>query len=206
MAFSYVQPDVNNATYLASAGIITKQSSADGYRLDATITRAEVIGMALKLKWTTLPENYVCKKYFSDTTKNDWMCRATELGADLGIVSRTNKKARPQDTITRAEALAILTPHVIDDELPLYSSNEWSQWQKNVFYQYIYATEIYANYFYTKRPLVDWTNIVVKYMPDSIPEVTWSPNRAATRAEVFGFAKNIREYKMRLVSGEVTKK
>lgn len=40
--------------------------------------------------------------------KNDWVCRAVEIAADNDLVSRGNKKFRPQDKITRAEALAIL--------------------------------------------------------------------------------------------------
>ena len=40
--------------------------------------------------------------------KNNWVCRAIELAADDGILSRANAKARPQENITRAEALAIL--------------------------------------------------------------------------------------------------
>lgn len=64
--------------------------------------------MALTVKGIPLPENYICKKYFTDVTKNDWVCRAVELAADNGIISRANTRARPMDTVTQAEALAIL--------------------------------------------------------------------------------------------------
>lgn len=40
--------------------------------------------------------------------KNDWICRAVELGADMDLISRANVKFRPQDKITKAEALSIL--------------------------------------------------------------------------------------------------
>lgn len=56
VAFAYTQVDVDNANYLANKNIITQQSTATGYRLDDTITRAEVAGIALKLHGTTLPE------------------------------------------------------------------------------------------------------------------------------------------------------
>lgn len=56
VAFGYTQVDVDNANYLASKNIITQQSTAAGYRLDDSITRAEVAGIALKLRGTTLPE------------------------------------------------------------------------------------------------------------------------------------------------------
>jgi hypothetical protein len=55
-----------------------------------------------------LPENYKCKKYFADAIKNDWVCRAVELAADNGIITRSNKYANPGKFVTRAEALAIV--------------------------------------------------------------------------------------------------
>jgi hypothetical protein len=64
--------------------------------------------MALKVKGITLPENYKCKKYFADATKNDWVCRAVELAADNGIITRSNKYANPGKDVTRAEALAMV--------------------------------------------------------------------------------------------------
>ena len=42
-AFAYTQVDVDNANYLANKNIITQQSTAAGYRLDDTITRAELV-------------------------------------------------------------------------------------------------------------------------------------------------------------------
>jgi hypothetical protein len=63
--------------------------------------------MALKIKGITLPDNYQCKKYFADATKNDWVCRAVELAADNGIITRSNKNANPGMYVTRAEALAM---------------------------------------------------------------------------------------------------
>lgn len=48
--FAYTQTDIANAQFLADKGIIVKQSTTAGYRLDNTITRAEVVGIALKLK------------------------------------------------------------------------------------------------------------------------------------------------------------
>ena len=49
-AFGYTQTDTSNAQFLADQGIIVKQSTTAGYRLDSTITRAELVGIALKLK------------------------------------------------------------------------------------------------------------------------------------------------------------
>ena len=49
-AFGYSSNDISNAEFLAEQGIITSQPATKSYRLDDTITRAEVIGIALKLK------------------------------------------------------------------------------------------------------------------------------------------------------------
>ncbi len=106
--FGYTAEDASNANYLSDQGVVTKQTVASRYRLDDKILRQEVIGMALKIKWITLPENYTCKKYFADATKNDWVCRAVELAADNGIISRNNTYANPGKSITRAEALAMV--------------------------------------------------------------------------------------------------
>lgn len=50
LSIAYTSIDVSNAEFLAQKEIITKQTSEKGYRLDDKITRAEVIGIALKIK------------------------------------------------------------------------------------------------------------------------------------------------------------
>jgi hypothetical protein len=49
-ALAYTQSDISNANFLAERGIITKQTEETKYRLDNTITRAEVVAIALKIK------------------------------------------------------------------------------------------------------------------------------------------------------------
>ncbi len=117
-AFAYTSEDVSNANYLADQQIVVKQTTASKYRLDDNILRQEVIGMALKVKGVTLPENYTCKKYFADATKNDWVCRAVELAADNGIITRSNKYANPGKSVTRAEALAMVMKAANVDRSP----------------------------------------------------------------------------------------
>jgi hypothetical protein len=107
-SLAYTSEDVSNANYLADQKIVTKQTTGTGYRLDDKILRQEVIGMALKIKGVALPENYTCKKYFADATKNDWVCRAVELAADNGIITRSNKYANPGKSITRAETISMI--------------------------------------------------------------------------------------------------
>ena len=199
-AHAYTSKDIENAIYLGIAGIIEYKGDdyklADrSYRLDDSITRAEVAGIALKLRGTTLPEWYICKRYFIDTILNDWICRATELAADAGLVSRTNVKFRPQDKITRAEALAIiikagwLSDHspLIDPGMSFIDANLW---QSNL----LRIAESLKLVDFVKKP----NNTGMWGL-----NMYFYPNRDATRAEVFGFAKSILEYKV-MMSGEVT--
>ena len=49
-SFGFTSEDTANANFLADQKIVTKQTTATGYRLDDKILRQEVIGMALKVK------------------------------------------------------------------------------------------------------------------------------------------------------------
>lgn len=50
LCFAYTSNDISNAEQLSANDIINKPYSTDDYRLDDNITRAEVVGMALKIK------------------------------------------------------------------------------------------------------------------------------------------------------------
>lgn len=181
---AYTSSDASNATFLAEQGIIMSQSSTKWYRLDDTITRAEAIGIALKIKWITLPNNYTCKNYFIDAPynpSNNWICRAVELAKDNGIVSWENIKARPADPITRSEVLAMIMHAALNNSLSIVPkwykfSTDTVEWQQNIFYAAEdMITVTGTNYDYTTRPI----------------SVNYFPNRNATRAEVFSFAEGI---------------
>lgn len=99
------------ATYLAGRGYIVSQSSQADYRLDQHVLRQEVVGTALKVTGASLPDPYSCRGYFTDissTSPNTWACRAFEMAADASIITRANTTSRPEDDVTRAEALAII--------------------------------------------------------------------------------------------------
>jgi len=167
-ALGYTTEDISNANYLADQKIVTKQTTGTGYRLDDKILRQEVIGMALKVKGITLPENYTCKKYFADATKNDWVCRAVELAADNGIISRSNKYANPGKSITKSEALAMVM-------------NAWGiTYAKNITY-----TGYKASTPKWQIDVVEWAvqNWILK------TAINFWVDKEALRKEVFEFAK-----------------
>lgn len=99
------------ANILASYDIIVDNSkNPTNYRLTDTITRAEAIGVALRVGNINLPEKYFCRNYFRDVVYNpvnNWVCRAIEIAADNEIISRENSVARSSAPISRIESLAI---------------------------------------------------------------------------------------------------
>lgn len=190
------------AKYLANLWIITKQTNIEGYRLGATITRAEVVGIALKIKWVSLPNNYYCKNYFSDVKYNEgnnWICRAVELAADNWLISKSNKTFRPQDTITRAEALAIITKAggismITDKDLDAYKKMNIGVWPMNLPEKAIFGTDI------------SWVQKLLLTVSKKAPGIyepyasttfaALEPLKVANRWDVFGFAKT-----MKMISG-----
>ncbi len=114
LLFAYSTWDVGTADYLAERGVIKDfRHNVSGYRLDATISRQEVVGIAMKMASQSQPQEYVCQNHFTDVRfppnhTDAWVCASVEWASGRGIVSRENTRFRPKDSITKAEALAIL--------------------------------------------------------------------------------------------------
>lgn len=202
-AFAYTDTDISTASFLANQGIIVNQSTASNYRLDNTITRAEAIGIALKIKWVTLPESYTCKKYFSDTITNDWKCRAIELAADNGIITRNNTKARPNDTITRAEALGIvIRAGRINFDAQSYC-NQKAIPDSDFGCNGLVLWDLSANLWQIHTFITYYVKVLNMSLSELSGNIQLRSNDKATRAEVFVFARHIFQYKITM-SGEVT--
>lgn len=189
---AYTQNDLDNVNNLANEGFVNKQISPKNYRLDDPISRAEALKVILRLKWIVVPQNYVCENSFQDTKWEWWICQIVEFSANHGIISRLNKKARPQDPITKAEALAIvMKAAVVEEEWPSYSWGpgeavlatdiwSWPKWLPDLL-----AFAVFSNV--VNSPNVhNWQTLSRE---DSVPFYFY-PNRNATRADFFGFTKN----------------
>lgn len=188
IAWGYTQNDVNHANYLAQGNIVVDQSAdPTKYRLDDSILRQEIIGMMMKShKGPFLLQDYTCKGYYSDAIFNSqhrdaWVCRAAEMAADDGIISRENKRLRPRDSVTRAEALAMI---VKTSGMELNPENYTMNWLKNLGY-------------------ADWQTRLLSSITDcrifnhgvscedgsdgNTAMGNFRPNDVATRADVFEF-------------------
>lgn len=95
------------ADALATAGIISKQTTEAGYNLGNNVTRAEMAKIAVNIKKATVTE--CTGKVFSDvTSKLGDLCGYVEAAANAGLVNKTATKFRPMDLVTRAEMLKML--------------------------------------------------------------------------------------------------
>lgn len=194
ICFAYTSADVTGANYLASKKIIKDWSSNPvNYRFDDYIARSEIMGMALAMAGVT--RNTHCRGDFVDVPKSDvdWVCRTIETAADKGFINAkpTDMKARPYDNVSRAESVGILLKTFPDGGAWAGYSYYWdanfpvngdsvgykdayafgAEWQARVFYDYI------------RKVLRDDTQLRVNPRASS----------AATRREVFEFAKAIME-------------
>ncbi len=111
-----------------------------------------------------------------------------ELAADNSLVTRSNARFRAQDNITKAEALAIVMhgveniPTSYEDPINYIDANTW---QIKVIQKAIARRVIVPEIIFGKN-MTDGMFTGFKER-----NVYFNPNRAATRAEVFEFAKNM---------------
>ncbi len=187
--FSYQWYQLEYAEFLWEKGIIVQHiDDKKKYRLEESITRQEMVGIAIKVEGTNLPNSYPCYGYFQDVRfwpshEDSWVCRAVEVGADLDIVSRDNAKFRPRDLLTRIEALAMLVKSA-GLEYPRGLSVT-ARWQS--------VLDVYGN---TPQWQIDLIEASIQSGVISIgnslnPVGAFGPNTPATRAEVFEYAYRI---------------
>lgn len=101
---------VEAANSLAARGIIVdKSSNIAEYRLGDTITRREMIKVAMQLSTCgdTVEVANVCEGKFADLKSSDWGCKYAEAALADGIVS-ANTYFRPNDNVSKAEALKMI--------------------------------------------------------------------------------------------------
>lgn len=109
------------ADALANAGIISTQSDSTAYRLNDSITRAEMAKIAVNIKKVTVAP--ATGKVFSDVSSTNLgdLANYIEAAASVGIVSKSNATFRPLDLVTRAEMVKML---LVATGVPPSSTNE----------------------------------------------------------------------------------
>lgn len=130
--FSFTDIEIDSANFLAKKGIIVDNSANPlGYNLDSNVLRQEIAGLTLEVSKYARPEN--CKWKFKDVNTripNSWACYSIEWLLNNKIISE-NEYFRPEENISKSEALWMIVKAVYGDE---YSYNEELEksWQEQV--------------------------------------------------------------------------
>ena len=93
------------ANRLAALGVIEMRDSAAGYRLDASISRREMLKVMMNLSSVEVTET--CEGKFADLPASDWGCKYAEAALKAGFIA-ANPRFRPNDNVTEAEALKMI--------------------------------------------------------------------------------------------------
>jgi hypothetical protein len=105
-----LEPYIKAASDLAERHIITHRDNPSDYQVSSLLLRQEIIGIALKIKGITLPDDYECTNIFKDVTSlkpNNWVCRAAEYAVKNNIVTK-NRLFNPLVNVSKVESLAMI--------------------------------------------------------------------------------------------------
>jgi subtilisin family serine protease len=162
---------LSDGDYLATFGFITKKSSRHAYKLDEFILRQEVVALATRIGSIHISDDYECRNVFSDISSNkpnSWACRTIENAYYNNIISKSESRFWPEETLTFVEAVHILM-RAWDIKIQKYSGwGELDPWKINVI----------------------WTAFNLGIVPR---DFDFSPQIKATRGMVFGAARKISE-------------
>jgi hypothetical protein len=92
---------------LASKWIVTWYKD-NTFNPQQPITRAEYLKIVLRANNIDYSKVDTKILYFTDVDKNSWQAKVVTKATELWIISKNNKKFRPNDNISRAEAMKIL--------------------------------------------------------------------------------------------------
>lgn len=151
--FATLTAVVDNKTELESANSLAEQkiindhkNDPENYNLKDNVLRQEIAAVA---RWVAkLEKKWKCDNIFkdlSDTKPNTWACRNVEVLVDNNLISR-NENFRPEDKITKSEAIAMLIKAIwFDYEMGTNSSKNWQE-QVVEYAAEKWVVELFADY------------------------------------------------------------
>lgn len=130
-SFSYTDEMINAANNLASRNIINNhEDNPDAYNLGSKVLRQEIAAVSRAL--AKLDKSTSCKNLFSDISQekpNDWACLSVEPLLEKDLIAK-NKNFRPEDKITKSEALWMLIKSIWFDYV--YNPDDSKTWQEQI--------------------------------------------------------------------------
>jgi len=131
--FAYSQQELDSANLLANKWIIVNHNSdPEAYNLDNNVLRQEIAAVSREIAW--LEKSSDCNEVFNDLTwdyPNNWACNSIEPLYYRWIVA-WNESFRPEDEITKAEALWLLIKASCTWDDYSFDSNQWTPWQSQL--------------------------------------------------------------------------
>lgn len=152
--------------YLDCLGIAEKSScTSSGCTQEAK--RQELIYLGDRLRGIPLDDNYDCQGSHTDTERGvaSWVCEAAEKAQIAGLISATNTKFRPLDTMTRVEAYSVLMKSIC-----VHPETTYKNWQTEV-------AKAAKEYGFTSRTISNF-----------------EPNRPILRQELYALTARLAEY------------
>lgn len=130
-AWVIIKDEISAANSLAEQKIINNnKSNPENYNLKDNVLRQEIAAVA---RWVAkLDKKEKCDNIFSDlsaTNPNTWACKNVEVLVDNNLISK-NTTFRPEDKITKSEAIAMLIKAIWFDYK--YDANSSKNWQEQV--------------------------------------------------------------------------
>ena len=92
---------------LAGLGIINGYEDGT-FRPERNASRAEYLKMVLRGMDINYDDVNVSNLTFADVDKNSWIAKVVAKAAEQGMIDTNNRNFRPNDNITRAEAMKLL--------------------------------------------------------------------------------------------------
>jgi len=151
---------------------IIKWYSDNTFRPNNTITRWEFLKLLFEIKWVNLSKSTT--NYFEDITDDMWQKKYINTWVELNLITTANKKFRPNDNISRIEALKVTI----------------------LLYLWKYPNLNYSNSYIDVKS-DDWFASIVEYAKINwIIDVSWKsffPNASMTRWEVIYMLKKMND-------------
>lgn len=132
--FTFANSDleINSANFLASKWIIVDKSLFPSeYKLNDFVLRQEIAAVTLGIK--NISKNTNCKNIFKDVAfwkPNNWACYTIEALVENNLIAKNNF-FRPEDKITKSEAIGMIVKSTYDNEYK-FDFSKWWNWQKQV--------------------------------------------------------------------------
>ena len=131
--FSDVKDDVTEIDFLRDSWII-KWYEDGTFRPETNISRLELLAMVIKFAKIEVIDSWTCN--FSDVSKNDWGYKYIVTASQKGIIKwYEDGTFRPWNTVTRAEAIAIVLNTIVwKDNIPKPMDSDYQDVQTSDWY------------------------------------------------------------------------